>query len=116
MARLPVARPGRRRGGRSLAADGPAHNAGGAGPGGGQGSRRRGMGVPPMARREDDGGGGLDAEDLAAALRVLRRVAEDRAVLAGLEADTRILLQRLAGEVARPDLKARKKLQRALLR
>ncbi len=69
-----------------------------------------------MARRGEDGGGGLDGGDVAAALRVLRRVADDRTVLAGLDAETRVALQRLAGEVARPDLKARKKLQKALLR
>jgi NAD(P)-dependent dehydrogenase (short-subunit alcohol dehydrogenase family) len=74
------------------------------------------MGVGLMA----DGGDGapldLDHADVAAALRVLARVAEDRTVLARLDADTRVTLQRLAGEVARPELKARKKLQKALLR
>ncbi|HEU0053956.1 MAG TPA: hypothetical protein VFQ39_12310, partial [Longimicrobium sp.] len=69
-----------------------------------------------MAPRGEDRGGGLDGDDVAAALRVLRRVADDRTVLAGLDTETRVTLQRLAGEVARPDLKARKKLQKALLR
>jgi NAD(P)-dependent dehydrogenase (short-subunit alcohol dehydrogenase family) len=58
----------------------------------------------------------LGDDDILAALRVLERVAEDRGVLAGVDADTRARLQRLAGEVARPDLKQRKKLQRALLK
>jgi NAD(P)-dependent dehydrogenase (short-subunit alcohol dehydrogenase family) len=50
------------------------------------------------------------------ALRVLERVAADRAVLSVVDADTRARLQQLCGEVARPDLKQRKKLQKALLR
>jgi NAD(P)-dependent dehydrogenase (short-subunit alcohol dehydrogenase family) len=58
----------------------------------------------------------LDPVDVGTALRVLERVAADRAVLAAFEAATRATLQRLAGEVARPDLKQRKKLQRALLK
>jgi NAD(P)-dependent dehydrogenase (short-subunit alcohol dehydrogenase family) len=69
-----------------------------------------------MARGDDAGDRALDDADVAAALRVLERVAGDRTVLARLDAETRVTLQRLAGEVARPDLKARKKLQRALLR
>ncbi len=76
--------------------------------------RAPGYGCPPMAG--DDRRRGIDEGDLAAALRVLARVAEDRTVLAGLSADARVALQRLAGEVARPDLKARKRLQKALLR
>jgi NAD(P)-dependent dehydrogenase (short-subunit alcohol dehydrogenase family) len=63
-----------------------------------------------------DAGPELDEADVAVALRVLSRVAEDRAVLAAVDAATRTALQRLAGEVARPDLKGRKKLQRALLK
>jgi NAD(P)-dependent dehydrogenase (short-subunit alcohol dehydrogenase family) len=59
---------------------------------------------------------GFSDDDLAIALRVLGAVAEDRGALAGADAETRQRLQRLAGEVARPDLKQRKKLQRALLR
>jgi NAD(P)-dependent dehydrogenase (short-subunit alcohol dehydrogenase family) len=58
----------------------------------------------------------LDPSDVAAALRVLAEVARDRTLLAALDAEARVALQRLAGEVARPDLKARKKLQRALLK
>jgi len=69
-----------------------------------------------MSRRSGNGAEGLDGEDLAAALRILARVAEDRTVLAGVDAETRVALQRLAGEVARPDLAKRKKLQKALLR
>ncbi len=69
-----------------------------------------------MARGDDAGDPALDDADVAAALRVLERVAGNRTVLARLDAETRVTLQRLAGEVARPDLKARKKLQKALLR
>jgi NAD(P)-dependent dehydrogenase (short-subunit alcohol dehydrogenase family) len=69
-----------------------------------------------MMDRSDDGRPELDDADLAATLRVLARVAEDRTLLARVDAETRVALQRLAGEVARPDLKARKKLQKALLR
>ncbi|MFL5298801.1 MAG: SDR family NAD(P)-dependent oxidoreductase, partial [Anaeromyxobacteraceae bacterium] len=60
--------------------------------------------------------GALEAGDVAAALRVLAQIARDRTLLAALDADARVALQRLAGEVARPDLKERKKLQKALLR
>jgi NAD(P)-dependent dehydrogenase (short-subunit alcohol dehydrogenase family) len=69
-----------------------------------------------MPDGKDEAMPGLDAAELAAALRILARVAEDRTVLAGVDGETRRTLQRLAGEVARPDLKARKKLQKALLR
>ena len=58
----------------------------------------------------------LTGDDVSIAIRVLARVAADRTVLADVDADTRTTLQKLAGEVARPDLKQRKKLQRALLR
>ncbi|WP_176063123.1 SDR family NAD(P)-dependent oxidoreductase [Anaeromyxobacter diazotrophicus] len=58
----------------------------------------------------------LAPEELERTLDVLARVAADRTLLAELPADARVALQRLAGEVARPDLKARKKLQKALLR
>jgi NAD(P)-dependent dehydrogenase (short-subunit alcohol dehydrogenase family) len=69
-----------------------------------------------MPDGKDTGSPPLGAAELAAALRVLARVAEDRTVLAGVDEETRRTLQRLAGEVARPDLKTRKKLQKALLR
>jgi NAD(P)-dependent dehydrogenase (short-subunit alcohol dehydrogenase family) len=59
---------------------------------------------------------GLDPADVEIALRVLSEVARDRTVLASLDPEVRVALQRLAGEVARPDLKERKKLQKALLR
>ncbi len=55
-------------------------------------------------------------DELAAALRVLAAVAGDRGLLADVAAEQRVLLQKLAGAVARPDLKERKRLQRALLR
>jgi NAD(P)-dependent dehydrogenase (short-subunit alcohol dehydrogenase family) len=69
-----------------------------------------------MPHRGGHGKGKLDEQELAAALRVLARVAEDRTVLAHVDAETRVALQQLAGEVARPDLKKRKRLQKALLR
>jgi len=69
-----------------------------------------------MAEGADDPTRGLSPDELATALRVLARVAEDRAVLAGVDAEARAQLQRLAGEIARPDLKERKKLQKALLK
>lgn len=56
------------------------------------------------------------AAALAAALDVLARVAEDRGVLAAVDAATRERLQRLAGELARPDLEQRRKLRKALTR
>ncbi len=55
------------------------------------------------------------ADDLAAALALLERVAEDRAILKDVDADDRQRLQRVCGAIARPDLKDRKKLQKALL-
>src|SRR6266498_5962466 len=58
----------------------------------------------------------LDGAEVAQALRVLARVAEDRGALAGLDAATREALQRLAGEIARPDDRQRKKLRKALRR
>lgn len=58
----------------------------------------------------------LTAEEVQAALRVLERVVQDRGALAGASREERETLQRLAGEVARPDLKQRKKLQKALAR
>jgi NAD(P)-dependent dehydrogenase (short-subunit alcohol dehydrogenase family) len=58
----------------------------------------------------------LTDDELATALRVLARVAEDRASIASFDADTRAKLQQLAGEVARPDIKQRRRLQRELRR
>jgi NAD(P)-dependent dehydrogenase (short-subunit alcohol dehydrogenase family) len=69
-----------------------------------------------MSRRHGRGKERLDGAELAAAMRILARVAEDRTVLADVDAETRVALQRLAGEVARPELRKRKKLQKALLR
>jgi NAD(P)-dependent dehydrogenase (short-subunit alcohol dehydrogenase family) len=48
------------------------------------------------------------------ALRVLATVAEDRGALAAVDAETRQELQRLAGEIARPDGRQRKMLRNAL--
>jgi NAD(P)-dependent dehydrogenase (short-subunit alcohol dehydrogenase family) len=56
------------------------------------------------------------AADIEAAARVLGAVAADRALLAQVGEATRAALQRFAGEVARPDLKGRKRLQKTLLR
>ena len=53
---------------------------------------------------------------LASALAVLDAVVADRSVLANVDAATRERLQRLCGEIARPDLKQRKRLQKELLR
>lgn len=55
-------------------------------------------------------------EEFLTALQVLRTIADDRTTLAEVDQHARIELQKLAGSVARPDLKARKRLQRALLR
>ncbi len=76
----------------------------------------RGVEPGPMSERGEDERAELTNDDVATALKVLARVAADRTLLAEVDADTRTTLQRLAGEVARPDLKQRKKLQRALLR
>ncbi len=56
----------------------------------------------------------VDADDVEQAIRVLARVAEDRGALAGVDAAAREALQRLAGEIARPDGRQRKKLRKAL--
>ena len=54
--------------------------------------------------------------DIEAALDVLARVAEDRGVLATVDAETRERLQRLAGAVARPDAVQRRRLRKGLAR
>jgi len=69
-----------------------------------------------MAAPANDRRARLAPEEVERALELLSRIAADRTLLADLPADERIAMQRLAGEVARPDLKARKKLQKALLR
>ncbi len=56
------------------------------------------------------------AADIEAAARILAAVVGDRALLATVDAATRSSLQRFAGELARPDLKARKRLQKTMLR
>jgi NAD(P)-dependent dehydrogenase (short-subunit alcohol dehydrogenase family) len=58
----------------------------------------------------------VDAAEVARALEVLARVAEDRGALAGVDAATRERLQRLAGELARPDARQRRQLRKALAR
>jgi NAD(P)-dependent dehydrogenase (short-subunit alcohol dehydrogenase family) len=65
-------------------------------------------------------GEGEEAEvtgaEIEVALKVLARVAGDRALLAEVDAETRVALQRLAGEVARPGAEQRRRLRKALLR
>jgi NAD(P)-dependent dehydrogenase (short-subunit alcohol dehydrogenase family)/predicted RNA-binding Zn-ribbon protein involved in translation (DUF1610 family) len=56
------------------------------------------------------------AAEIEAAARVLAAVVEDRSLLAAVDAAPRAALQRHAGEIARPDLKARKRLQKTMLR
>jgi NAD(P)-dependent dehydrogenase (short-subunit alcohol dehydrogenase family) len=58
----------------------------------------------------------VEAADVARALEVLARVAEDRGALAEVDAATREKLQRLAGEIARPDARQRRQLRKALAR
>jgi NAD(P)-dependent dehydrogenase (short-subunit alcohol dehydrogenase family) len=58
----------------------------------------------------------LDATEVEHALHVLARVAEDRGTLATVDAATRERLQRLAGEIARPDARQRRQLRKALAR
>ncbi len=58
----------------------------------------------------------LGPAEIATAIEVLARVAEDRSLLARVDAGTRELLQRLAGELARPDAGQRKRLRKALRR
>jgi NAD(P)-dependent dehydrogenase (short-subunit alcohol dehydrogenase family) len=58
----------------------------------------------------------LDATEVEHALHVLARIAEDRGALATVDAATRERLQRLAGEIARPDARQRRQLRKALAR
>jgi NAD(P)-dependent dehydrogenase (short-subunit alcohol dehydrogenase family) len=58
----------------------------------------------------------VDPAELARAIEVLARVAEDRGALAHLEAAARERLQRVAGEIARPDARQRRQLRKALAR
>jgi len=58
----------------------------------------------------------VTAADVADAVAVLARVAEDRGLLAKVDAATREALQRLAGEVARPGADQRRRLRKALLK
>lgn len=69
-----------------------------------------------MAAPVPDRRGRLAPDEVERALELLSRVAADRTLLADVPPELRVALQRAAGEVARPDLKSRKKLQRALLR
>ena len=55
-------------------------------------------------------------DQLAAAVATLEAVVSDRSVLANVDADLRARLQRACGEIARPDLKDRKRLQKELAR
>jgi len=54
--------------------------------------------------------------EIAAAARVLAAIAADSTLLTAVDEETRRTLRRHAGEVAGPDLKARKRFQRELLR
>lgn len=56
----------------------------------------------------------LNPSDLATAVRVLSAIAEDRTLMTSMDREERATLQRLAGQVAQPDVIARRKLQRAL--
>ncbi|MGC3999381.1 MAG: SDR family NAD(P)-dependent oxidoreductase [Anaeromyxobacter sp.] len=56
----------------------------------------------------------VGAGQIAAAVEVLAAVAADRGLLAQVDAATRTRLQRLAGEVAGPDVVQRRKLRKAL--
>jgi NAD(P)-dependent dehydrogenase (short-subunit alcohol dehydrogenase family) len=67
---------------------------------------------PGSPKREPE----VSAGDIAAAVEVLGRVAEDRSLLAAVDAATREALQRAAGAVARPGADQRRKLRKALLR
>ncbi|HEY4222580.1 MAG TPA: SDR family NAD(P)-dependent oxidoreductase [Myxococcota bacterium] len=58
----------------------------------------------------------LSDDDKHAALRVLEAIAGDRSNLAGFDEEERKRIQKAAGEIARPDLAQRKRLQRELLR
>ncbi len=58
----------------------------------------------------------LDAGEVDRALDVLARVSQDGSLLAGLDAETRAALQRLAGAVARPAAEQRRSLRKELLR
>jgi NAD(P)-dependent dehydrogenase (short-subunit alcohol dehydrogenase family) len=72
-------------------------------------SDRRSAGKPELEPE-------VTASEIASALAILTRVAEDRGLLAGVDAATREALQRVAGEVARPGEDQRRKLRKALLR
>lgn len=65
----------------------------------------------PATERPD-----LSAREIADAVDVLARVAEDRGLLAKVDAATRESLQRIAGEVARPGADQRRRLRKALLK
>jgi NAD(P)-dependent dehydrogenase (short-subunit alcohol dehydrogenase family) len=69
-----------------------------------------------MANRPDQDPDGVTAADVARAIEVLARVAEDRGLLAQVDAAERDRLQRLAGELARPSADGRRRLRKALLK
>jgi NAD(P)-dependent dehydrogenase (short-subunit alcohol dehydrogenase family) len=58
----------------------------------------------------------ITAADIARAIEVLARVAEDRGLLAQVGPETREALQRAAGELARPGADGRRRLRKALLK
>jgi NAD(P)-dependent dehydrogenase (short-subunit alcohol dehydrogenase family) len=53
-------------------------------------------------------------DDLRSALKVLGDIAEDRGLLARISQEERVALQKLAGQIAAPDIAQRRKLVRAL--
>jgi NAD(P)-dependent dehydrogenase (short-subunit alcohol dehydrogenase family) len=58
----------------------------------------------------------VDREELSRAIELLARVAADRGALAAVDAAARERLQRIAGEIARPDARQRRQLRKALAR
>lgn len=58
----------------------------------------------------------ISAVDFATTLRVLEAIARDRSLLAHYDREQRTTLQRLAGQVARPDPLSKRQLQRTLRR
>ena len=70
-------------------------------------------GSPPAAGELP---GAPGPREIASALEVLTAVAADRGLLASLEADARVRLQKVAGALARPGPEQRRRLRRALSR
>ena len=58
----------------------------------------------------------MDRQKLDDVIAALEAIASDNTVLAAVDAEARARLQKVCGEIARPDLKARKKLAKELAR